>query len=429
MPAEERITFCRICEAHCGLVARVDGGRVERLRPDKQHPLSLGYACPKGIAMTEVQNSPDRVLHPMRGDERVGWDEAIAEIGARLREVRERYGGDAIGWDMGNPGGSSYSHTLWSKGFVGALGSPHYYTAGSQDVNNRFAASALMYGSPLRVPIPDLERTSFLLMVGANPFVSNGSGLSAPRVRERLHAIVARGGRVVVVDPRRSETARAFEHVPIRPDTDAWLLLSLLHLVGRDSPLGPALAAFSPEATAARTGVAATDCRALASDLASAPSAAVYGRTGSCLGRHGTLVSFLLDALAAVTGNLDREGGNLFARPAVDVERVARPFGLASYGRRRSRVGGFPDVLGQMPAGVMADEITTPGRGQLRALVVSAGNPLVSVPDPRRLRAAIGKLDLLVSIDLFVNETARMADFVLPATTWLERDHAPPPLP
>src|SRR3954462_4693222 len=419
MPAEERITFCRICEAHCGLVATVDGGRVERLRPDNAHPLSHGYACPKGIAMTEVQNAPDRVLHPLRktasGDfERVGWDEALSDIGARLRAVRERAGGDSIGGYMGNPGGASYSPTLWSKGFVDALGSPHYYTAGSQDVNNRFAASALMYGSPLRVPIPDLERTSFLLMLGANPFVSNGSVLSAPRVRDRLHAIVARGGRVVVVAPRRTETARAFEHLPIRPDTDAWLLLSLLHIVGRDPPLGPLSAPFSPEATAERTGVPAERCRALARDLATAPSAAVYGRTGSCLGRFGTLVAFLLDALAAVTGNLDRPGGNVFAQPAVDIERVARPFGLASYGRRRSRVGGFPDVLGQMPAGGMGDEITRPGRGQLRALLVSAGNPLVSVPDPSRLRAALGELDLLVSIDLFMNKNTRQGHFRVP---------------
>src|SRR4051812_13796299 len=426
MPAEERITFCRICEAHCGLVATVEGGRVERLRPDPAHPLSHGYACPKGIAMTEVQNSPDRVLHPLRkaprGDlERVTWDQALTDIGDRLRAVPRT----SIGWYMGNPGGSSYSHTLWSKGFVDALGSAHYYTAGSQDVNSRFAASALMYGSPLRVPIPDLERTSFLLMLGANPFVSNGSVLSAPRVRDRLHAIVARGGRVVVVDPRRTETARAFEHLPIRPDTDAWLLLSLLHVVGRDSPLGPLTDPFSPEATAERTGVPAERCRALARDLAAAPSAAVYGRTGSCLGRFGTLVAFLLDALAAVTGNLDRAGGNLFAQPAVDIERVAAPFGLASYGRRRSRVGNFPDVLGQMPAGGMGDEIETPGRGQLRALIVSAGNPLLSVPDPARLRAAFSGLDLLVSIDLFLNETARQADFVLPATTWLERDDVP----
>src|SRR3954453_5619861 len=344
MPAEERLTFCRICEAHCGLVATVDGGRLERLRPDPQHPLSHGYACPKGIAMTEVQNSPQRLLHPLRkaagGEfERVSWDEALSEIGARLRGTAR----ESIGWYMGNPGGASYSHTLWSKGFVDALGSQHYYTAGSQDVNNRFAASALMYGSPLRVPIPDLERTSFLLMVGANPFVSNGSVLSAPRVRDRLHAIVARGGRVVVVDPRRTETARAFEHLPIRPDTDAWFLLSLLHVVGRDSPLGPLTEPFSPEATAERTGVPAERCRALARDLAAAPSAAIYGRTGSCLGRFGTLVAFLLDALAAVTGNLDRAGGNLFAQPAVDVERVARPFARGGLPRRAGTDAGGSD--------------------------------------------------------------------------------------
>src|SRR3954465_15148768 len=353
MPAEERITFCRICEAHCGLVATVHGGRVERLRPDKQHPLSLGYACPKGIAMTEVQNSPDRVLHPMRGDERVGWEEAIAEIGARLRGVRERYGGDAIGWYMGNPGGAAYSHTLWSKGFVDALGSPHYYTAGSQDVNNRFAASALMYGSPLRVPIPDLERTSFLLMVGANPFVSNGSVLSAPRGRDRLHATVARGGRVGVVAPRRTETARAFEHLPIRPDTDAWLLLSLLHVVGRDSPLGPLAEPFTPEATAARTGVPADRCRALARDLAAAPSAAVYGRTGSCLGRFGTLVAHLIDVLNAVTGHLARPGGAGMGRPGGALDDVAEQTGLDTYGKERSRFGGFPDVLGAEPAALI----------------------------------------------------------------------------
>src|SRR5919107_1053530 len=268
MQAEQRVTFCRICEAHCGLVATVADGRVERLRPDPQHPLSHGYACPKGIAMTEVQNSPERLLHPLRrtasrGFERVSWEAAVREIGERLRAVPR----ESVGWYMGNPGGASYSHTLWSKGFVDALGSQHYYTAGSQDVNNRFAASALMYGSPLRVPIPDLERTSFLLMVGANPFVSNGSVLSAPRVRDRLREIVARGGRVVVVDPRRTETARAFEHLPIRPDTDAWFLLSLLHVVGRDSPLGPHTEAFSPEDTAARTGIPADRCRALARDL------------------------------------------------------------------------------------------------------------------------------------------------------------------
>src|ERR671922_925823 len=214
------------------MVATVEDGRITKLRPDADHPLSRGYACPKGIAMAEVQNDPDRVLHPLRrrrdGDfEQVSWDAALGDIAARLKRIPPA----SVAWYMGNPGAFSYSHTLWVKGFLDGLGSPHYYSAGSQDVNNRFAASALLYGTPLLVPIPDLQRTSFLLMVGANPLVSHGSVLSAPRIREQLNAITDRGGRVVVVDPRRTETARQYEHLPIRPDSDAWLLLSMLQVV------------------------------------------------------------------------------------------------------------------------------------------------------------------------------------------------------
>jgi anaerobic selenocysteine-containing dehydrogenase len=233
MAVEQKVTFCRICEPLCGMVATVEDGQVTQLRPDDDNPLSRGYACPKGIAMTEVQNDPDRVLHPLRrkrsGEfERVSWDDALEDIADRLKDVLEDRGPEAVAWYMGNPGAFSYSHALWTKGFLDGIGSPHYYSAGSQDVNNRFAASALLYGSPLVVPIPDLTRTSFLLVVGANPLVSHGSVLSAPRVREQLLAITERGGRIVVVDPRRSETARQFEHLPIRPDADAWLLMSLI---------------------------------------------------------------------------------------------------------------------------------------------------------------------------------------------------------
>ncbi len=443
VPPEERPTFCRICEPHCGLVATVDGGRVERLRPDPEHPLSRGYACPKGIAFGAVQHDPDRVTQPLRrtpdgtGFEPVSWDEAIRDIGARLRAIREHHGGDAIGWYLGNPAASSFSHTVWAKGFVDALGSPHFYSSGSQDVNSRFAASALLYGSPLKVPIPDIEHTDLLVVVGANPFVSNGSVLSAPRIRERLHGIVERGGRVVVVDPRRTETARHFEHLPIVPDADAWLLLSLLHVLFEeglaradaravDAEVLRTLAApHAPEATAARTGLDAEVVRALARDLAAAPSAALYGRTGTCLGSHGTLVGFLLDAVCVVTGNVDARGGLVFGQSPIDLETVASRFGLSTYGRRRSRVGGYPDVLGQMPAPLMAEEITTPGPGQLRALIVSAGNPVLTVPGPQPFAEAAEELELLVSIDLYVNETGRLADYVLPATTWLERDDLP----
>src|SRR4051812_34357988 len=423
------------------MVATVENDVVTKLRPDPDHPLSTGYACPKGIAMTDVQNDPDRVLHPLRkrpdGEfERVPWDEALADIGKRLGAIPR----ESIGWYMGNPGAFSYSHTLWVKGFLDALGSPHYYSAGSQDVNNRFAASALLYGSPLVVPIPDLQRTSFLLMLGANPMVSHGSVLTAPRVRDQLHAITARGGRVLVVDPRRTETARQFEHVPITPDTDALLLLSLLNVVfeeglsdrrflagwTRDAGTLETLArAHPPEATEQRTGIPAAAARALARDFAEAESAAAYGRTGSCLGRHGTVVAFLIDALNAVTGNLDRPGGAVFGRPSIALDDVGERIGVDTYGVRRSRIGDFPDVLGNMPASVLPQEIETPGARQLRALFVSAGNPVLSVPDGGALERAFGKLDLLVSLDFYVNETNRHADYVLPTTTFLERDDTP----
>src|SRR4051794_18490496 len=366
MGAEQVVTFCRICEAHCGMVASVEDGRVTKLRPDPEHPLSRGYACPKGIAMTEVQNDPDRVTHPLRrrpdgSFERVSWDDALRDIGERLRAVRDRHGPASIGWYMGNPGAFSYAHTLWVKGFLEALGSPHLYTAGSQDVNNRFAASALMYGTPLVVPIPDLARTQFLLMLGANPLVSHGSVLTAPRVRDQLHAITARGGRVVAVDPRRTETARQFEHVAIRPDADAWLLLSLLHVVFADGladrrflagfargadDLERMVAPHAPEETESLSGVPAGAVRALARDFATADGAAAYGRTGSCLGRFGTLVAFLIDALNAVTGNLDRPGGAVFGRPAIALDEVGRLAGLATYGKTHARFGDFPDVIG-----------------------------------------------------------------------------------
>src|SRR3954467_14014784 len=443
--AERVVTFCRICEAHCGMVATVEDGRVTQLRPDPDHPLSSGYACPKGIAMTDVQNDPDRVLHPLRktasGEfERVSWQEALADIGTRVRAVRERHGPKSIGWYMGNPGAFSYSHTLWVKGFLDGLGSPHYYTAGSQDVNNRFAASALLYGSPLVVPIPDLARTSFLLMLGANPMVSHGSVLTAPRIRDPLRAITGRGGRVVVPDPRRTETARQFEHVAVRPDSDAWLLLSILQVIFEEgladrrflagwtrdaAALERAAAPHTPESTEERTGGPADDVRRLARDFAAADGAAAYGRTGSCLGRHGTVVAFLLDALNAATGNLDRPGGAVFGRPAIAIEDVGDASGLASYGRKRSRVGDFPDVIGNMPASLIPKEIETPGEGQLRALFVSAGNPVLSVPDGDGMERALGRLDLMVSLDFYVNETNRHADYVLPTTTFLRRTATP----
>jgi anaerobic selenocysteine-containing dehydrogenase len=447
MNASEKVTYCRICEPLCGMVATVDDGGLVKVRPDAEHPLSTGFACPKGIAMTDVQNDPDRVLHPLRrradgSFERVTWPEALDEIGERLGAVRDRHGGDSIGWYMGNPGAFSYSHPLWVKGFLDALGSPHSYTASSQDVSNRFAASYFLYGSPFLVPIPDLARTDFLLIVGANPLVSHGSVLSAPRVKDLLHAIPARGGRVEVVDPRRSETARAFEHLAIEPDADAWLLLSILQVIFDErledrtaierqssgvGALRELCTGHPPEDTQARTGIDAETVRDLARGLATAERAAVYGRTGSCLGRNGTMVAFLLDAINVVTGNLDREGGAMFGDPPVDFSRLADLVGLGTYAKVRSRVGDLPEVLGSLPASVMAKEITTPGEGQIRALFVSAGNPVLSVPNGDELEAAMAELELSVAIDLYVTDTSRHCDFVLPATTMYEREDFPLP--
>jgi formate dehydrogenase len=447
MATEEKVTYCRICEPLCGMVATVEDGKLAKVRPDGDHPLSAGFACPKGIAMADVQNDPDRVVHPLRRKadgsfERVTWPEALDEIGERLGRIVAERGGDAVGWYMGNPGAFSYSHPLWVKGFLDGLGSPHSYTASSQDVSNRFAASWFLYGSPYIVPIPDLPRTDFLLMVGANPLVSHGSVLSAPRIKDQLHAITERGGRIVVVDPRRSETARAFEHVAVNPDSDAWLLLSLLHVIFAEGledaeaianqssgaeTLRALCADHDPEATEGRTGVSAGDVRQLARDLATAQRAAVYGRTGSCLGRNGTLVAFLLDALNVVTGNLDREGGAMFGDPPIDFARLIDAVGLGTYSKVRSRVGDLPEVLGSLPASVMAKEMTTPGKGQIRAMFFSAGNPVLSVPNGEELEEALAEVELSVALDLYVTETSRNCDFILPATTFYEREDFPLP--
>ena len=441
-------TYCRICEPLCGMVATVEDGRLVSLRADDEHPLSRGYACPKGLAFPEVQHDPDRVLHPLRrvpggapGDfEQVSWEEALDDIAARLRTLVDTHGGGSVGQFFGNPVGFNITGTLWAGALMSALGTGHQYSVGSQDINSRYVASKLLYGSISQVPFPDLRGTDLLLVLGANPLVSRASGVRAPRVKEHLSAIVAGGGRVVVVDPRRSETARAFEHVSIEPDGDAFLLASLIQVldeeglvdgeavarqaVGAETLLA-AVAPFTPEATATRTGIEPAVVRALARDLAAAPRAAVYGRTGTCLGQHATLVSVLIDALALVTGNLDREGGVLLGQAVVPFEETAERAGRLTYDAQRSRIGGFPDVMGTWPAAIMADEITTPGEGQLRALFVLAGNPVLSSVDGPGLEQALEELDLMVALDLYVNETNQHADYVLPATTWLEREDVP----
>lgn len=447
---EQKTTYCRICEPLCGMIATVDDGRLVSLRPDKDHPLSSGFACQKGIAFAEVHNDPDRVTVPLRRRpdgtfEEVSWDAAMTDIAARVSAIHKYHGSSGIGWYFGNPGAFSYSHILWLNVLILGLGlRTHLFTAGSQDVNNRFVASQLLYGSPLALPVPDLPRTDFLVVIGANPVVSHGSVVTVPRIRDRMHDVVRRGGRVLVIDPRKTETASQFEWLGIIPDGDAHLLLSLLQVMFDENLcdrtgigeladgldwLEELAAPFTPEQTERFTGIDADQVRALARELVRTPRAAVYGRVGTSLGENGTLTTYLLDAVNLVAGNLDVAGGAMFGTLGLPGERalLKAVAGLLRvvYARKRSRIGDFPSVLLSEPAAIMAKEITTPGRGQIRAMFVSAGNPVLSVPNGDELEAALDDLDLMVGIDLYVNETTSHCHYVLPATTMYERDDFP----
>ncbi len=446
MTATEHVTFCRICEPLCGMIATVEDGRLTQLRPDPNHAGSQGFACPKGIAFAEVHNDDDRVLQPLRrrpdgSFEQVTWAAAMADIGTRLRQVVRSHGSGGVGWYYGNPTFFNFGALVAIPAFLEAIGSPHAFTSNSQDGNARAVASHFLYGSQITLPVPDIDRCDLLVIVGANPVVSHGSGVSKPRIKEALRNITKRGGRVVVIDPRRTETAEHFEWLPVTPDTDALLLLSLLYVLfeerlvdrarldtiasGIDSLRRLALA-FDPERTEEATGVKADTVRTLARDLARTPRAALYSRLGASLGQHGTLTTYLVDVVNVVAGNLDVEGGAMFGSPGLRrlLARLER-LSSAGYDSRRSRIGGFPQVLGTEPATIMAREIITPGPGQVRALFVSAGNPVLSAPDGSGLEAALATLDLFVSIDLYVNETNCQADYVLPATTMYERDDVP----
>ncbi len=447
---ETKTTFCRICESLCGMVADVEDGRLVRLRPDKDHPLSAGFACQKGIAFTEVVNDPDRVTAPLRKRsdgtfEEVSWDEALDDIAQRLSAIHRRHGSGAVGWYFGNPGAFSYSHLMAVLFFVNGLGlGTHLYTASSQDTHSRLMASQLLYGIPSTVPIPDLSRTDFLVVMGANPLVSHGSVLTAPRIRDRILAVVKRGGRVLVVDPRKTETAAQFDWLGIVPDTDAWLLLSLLQvmfaegLVDRRRVAGQAYgldwlatqcAPFTPERTESVTGIDAQTVRTLARELATTPRAAIYGRIGTCAGRMGTLTSYLVDAVNLAAGNLDVPGGSVFGSFGLPGESWAfTALGAVlryDYRRNRSRVGGFGNIVRTEPATMLAGEITTPGDRQIRALFISAGNPVLSVPNGADLADAMGDLELSVGLDIYVTETTSRCDYILPVTTMYERDDFP----
>jgi anaerobic selenocysteine-containing dehydrogenase len=441
------LRICPLCEAGCGLEVGFDAGDgIVRIRGDRDDVWSAGYLCPKGPALKQLHEDPDRLRAPVvRRDGRfveVGWDEAFAEAHRLLGAVVDAHSRDALAVYLGNPNVHNLAGSLYVKPLVKALGTRNVFTASTVDQRPKEISSALLFGTPLTVPVPDIDRTDHLLLLGANPVESNGSLATAPDWPGRLDALRARGGRLVVVDPRRTRTAeRADEHVPIRPGADAFLLFAILNVLAADGlvdpgPAGPWLtgldvvaglaAPFTPKAVEPATGIPAATIRRLAHDLADAPTACVYGRIGTTTAEFGTLTSWLVDVVNAATGNLDRPGGAMFARAAAGAAntrgepRVGRPVRL---GRYASRVRGLPESLGELPVVCFAEEIDTPGDGQIRGLVTVAGNPVLSTPNAGRLDAALATLEAYVAVDPYVNETTRHADVILPVPSALQRGH------
>ncbi|MFF5976316.1 molybdopterin-dependent oxidoreductase [Streptomyces sp. NPDC012769] len=427
--------ICPLCEATCGLTLTVDDGRVTAARGDRDDVFSRGFICPKGAAFPEIDADPDRLTGPLVRENGVlreaTWEEAFDRIAARVRPLIEEHGPNAVGVVLGNPNVHTVAGALYPPLLIGALGTRNLFTASTVDQMPKHVSSGLLFGDAFAIPVPDLDRTDHLLMLGANPLESNGSLCTAPDFPGRLKALRRRGGTLTVVDPRRTRTARlADRHLALRPGTDALFLAALVHTLFQEdlTDLGPlaahvegvgevreAVREFSPEAVAADCDLDAEAIRATARELAAAPTAAVYGRMGSSTVAYGTLGNWLVDVLNVLTGNLDRPGGALFPLSATaPAPRPAGPGKGFALGRWTSRVSGHPEAKGELPLAALAEEIDTPGEGRIRAVVTIAANPVLSAPDGRRLDAALGSLDFMVAVDPYLNETTRHAHVVLP---------------
>ena len=434
---------CPLCEATCGLAIEHEDGAVVKVRADAEDVFSRGFMCPKGVALKALHEDPDRVRVPLIKEHgtfrQASNDEAFGLIAERLVPLLDRHGRDACAVYLGNPSVHNLGFLTHIRAMLHALGSRNVFSGSTLDQYPKQLSSALMFGSHLSVPVPDLDRTDFLLMLGANPAASNGSLMTAPNMRGRLRAIRERGGKVVVIDPRRTRSAAdADEHLFVRPGTDPLLLMALVNTIFADGLEQPVehlngleqvrdlSLEFNPDRVARAPGIEAQTIRRLARELATAPSAAVYGRLGTTAQPFGAVCSWLIDVLNAITGNLDQPGGAMFATPVAGAPNTRGEPGRGSgvaVGRWHSRVRGLGEIFGELPAACMAEEIDTPGPGQVRALITIAGNPARSVPNSGRLEAALESLELMVSIDPYINETTRHADVIIPVPSPLERSH------
>jgi anaerobic selenocysteine-containing dehydrogenase len=431
---------CNLCEAICGLEIKVDGPKIVSIRGDDADPFSRGHICPKGVALMDIHDDPKRLRRPLRraGDEwaEISWDEAFELAAERLAAIQTRHGNDAVAFYAGNPTVHNIGHAFGLGQLARVLKTRSAFSATSVDQLPQQLVSYLMYGHQFLLPIPDIDRTHYFLILGANPVASNGSLMTAPGVERRLKDIRKRGGKVVVIDPRRTETAAAAsEHHFIRPATDAALLMALINtmreeglmrvahaeqLDGLESAL-EAIAYCTPEIAAPITGIDAETIRRIAREFAAAPSAVCYGRIGTCIQSFGTLNQWLIQLVNLVTGNLDREGGALPTKPVIPLTGPGTRAG--GYARWRTRVSGLPEAGGELPVAALAEEILTPGEGQIRGLVTVCGNPVLSTPDGRGLAEALASLEFMVAIDIYLNETTRHAHLILPPASSLHHDH------
>lgn len=432
---------CNICEAMCGIEVRYDGQDILSIRPDKKDPLSRGHICPKAVALQDYYHDEDRLTQPLRRSasdwEEISWDAALDEIGARVREIQKQHGKQSVATYIGNPNAHNLGSLVTIHKFRKAFGSSNHYSSASADQLPHHVANKHMLGHGSLIPVPDVDHTDYMLIIGANPVVSNGSMMTAPGFPRRMKAIQKRGGKVVVIDPRRTETAdKADEHFFITPNTDALLLLALnqvLFAEGLDNlghlsavtaevdALKQAVAAYTPERVAPITGIDAGEIRRLAQEMANAPSAVCYSRMGASTQQFGGLCQWLTITFNILSGNFDQRGGAMFTTPAFDLVKITdntnRP---NSYGSMHSRVRGLPYNNNEFPVSVLAEEILTPGEDQVRALIAVAGNPVISAPNGRRLAAAFASLEFMVSADIYLNQTSRLANIVLPAASGLQ---------